>query len=77
MIQYEAIPDTSEVYITFEGSQVGRCKLWLPEGIATPRGLAGVYPHGMQWEETDSGLRQEATMEIAEGSVETLFDRTV
>lgn len=60
MIQYEVIPGTSEVYIVFGGSGIGRCKFWLPEGVGTPRGLAGVYPSGMKWLEHDSGLRQGA-----------------
>lgn len=63
MIQYKVIPGTSQVFIAFEGSAVGKCKFWLPEGLATPRGFAGVYPHGMRWEESVSGLRQEATVD--------------
>ena len=72
MIRYEAIPKTSQVYITFEESQIGRCKLCLPEGVKTPRGLAGVYPHGMDWLQSDAELRQEATVEqvFGPGNVE-------
>ena len=60
MIQYEVIPGTSQVYVVFDGSGIGRCKFWLPEGVVTPRGCAGVYPSGMKWLEHDSGLRQGA-----------------
>ncbi len=67
LIRYEVIHETSQLYVTFEGSEIGRCRLWLPEGIATPRGSAGVYPHGMRWREVDSGLRQEATVRQAFG----------
>ncbi len=63
MIQYEVVPETSQVYVTFEGLEMGRCKFWLPEGVGTPRGLAGVYPHGMHWLESDAGLRQRATVD--------------
>ena len=63
MIKYEVIPESSQLYVAFEGSDIGRCKFWLPEGIGTPRGSAGVYPHGMNWLESASGLRQEATVD--------------
>lgn len=60
MIRYRAVPETSEVLLTFEGAVFGTCKLWMPEGIATPRGLAGVYPRGMCWREHGKTLLQDA-----------------
>ncbi len=60
MITWNVVPDTAEVYLDFVGSPFGRCKLWMPEGIATPRGLAGVYPRGMRWRQTGRRLRQDA-----------------
>lgn len=62
MIKYEVIPQTSEVCLEFEGSQIGRCKLWIPEGIVTPGGIAGTYPRGMRWMTEGAELRQEATV---------------
>jgi hypothetical protein len=63
MIKYEVIPATSEVYLVFENTPFGKCKFWMPEGIATPRGLAGVYPRGMCWIESSNGLSQKATLD--------------
>jgi hypothetical protein len=42
MIQYEVVPKMSQLYFAFQRTEVGKCRLWLPEGIGTPRGLAGV-----------------------------------
>ncbi|MCD6417041.1 MAG: hypothetical protein J7M08_10175 [Planctomycetes bacterium] len=72
MIHYDVIPKTSQVRFTFEGSQVGECKLWLPEGVGTPRGSAGVYPYGMRWREDGSRLSQEASVDnvFGPGNVE-------
>ncbi len=63
MVRYEIIPDTSQVFVVFDGSKIGTLKFWIPEGVQTPRGLAGVYPSGMEWVESEFELRQEATID--------------
>ncbi len=65
MMHYEFVPGTSQVLLTFGDSKIGPCRLWLPEGILTPKGFSGVYPHGMLWREADGGLWQSAAVENA------------
>jgi len=47
MFTLNPFSNTSLVDFTHDRFKVGICRLWLPEAISTDRGLASVYPHGM------------------------------
>jgi hypothetical protein len=55
------------VQFSHDQFQVGRCQLWVPEGVTTDRGKACAYPHGMAWQHDGITLSQEATVNEAFG----------
>jgi hypothetical protein len=59
----EPVPEKSLVVFAHDRFAVGRCHLWLPEGVTTDRGKAGAYPHGMTWRREGDALSQEASVD--------------
>ncbi len=55
------------IELEFNDASCGRTVVWLPEGIATARGFASIYPHSIQWERDGDRIRHSGSVEQAYG----------
>lgn len=53
--------------VRHEAFPQGACRIWLPEGIATARGFASIYPHSVTWQRDGNRLRHRGSVEQVYG----------